>query len=112
MKEVEGDGLIGCSETSVNNYQSTPRSIPEDQKSHSHRCENLKSCRKFTSCPGSGPSSRTTGLFIPLISISFLPRGVTGGGGEWCVRLRRHSPRGGKMNSPNEKNLISAPKKF
>ena len=28
---------IGCSETSVNNYQSTPRNIPEERGCHLHR---------------------------------------------------------------------------
>jgi hypothetical protein len=34
---------IGCPETSVNNYHTTPRNTPEDRRSHQHRDGSLKS---------------------------------------------------------------------
>jgi hypothetical protein len=37
-------GRIGCPETSVNKYQSTPHNIPEERRSHLHRGGSLKSC--------------------------------------------------------------------
>jgi hypothetical protein len=36
-------GPICCQETLVHNYQSTPRNIPEEQRSHLHRGGSLKS---------------------------------------------------------------------
>jgi uncharacterized protein YodC (DUF2158 family) len=36
-------GPIGCPETSVNNYQSTLRNIPEERRSNLYRCGSLKS---------------------------------------------------------------------
>jgi hypothetical protein len=36
-------GLIGCPETSVANYQSTPRNISEERISHLHLGGSLKS---------------------------------------------------------------------
>jgi hypothetical protein len=36
-------GPIGCPETSVQNYHSTLRDIPEDSRPHPHRGEKLKS---------------------------------------------------------------------
>jgi hypothetical protein len=36
-------GPIRCSETSVNNYHTTLRNIPEESRSHQHRIESLKS---------------------------------------------------------------------
>ena len=36
-------GLIGCPETSVTNYQSTLRNIPEGRRSHLHSSRSLKS---------------------------------------------------------------------
>jgi len=36
-------GSIGCPETSVRNYYSTLRNIPEQRKSHLHRGGSLKS---------------------------------------------------------------------
>jgi hypothetical protein len=34
--QEEDRGSIGCPETLVNNYQSTPRNIPEERRSHHH----------------------------------------------------------------------------
>jgi hypothetical protein len=39
-------GPIGCPETSVTNYESTLRDIPEERRSHLHGGASLKS-RKF-----------------------------------------------------------------
>jgi hypothetical protein len=36
-------GLIRCPETSVNDYHSTLRNIPEERRSHQHRGASLKS---------------------------------------------------------------------
>jgi hypothetical protein len=36
-------GPIRCPETSVNNYHTTPRNIPEERRSHQHRGGSLKS---------------------------------------------------------------------
>jgi hypothetical protein len=36
-------GPIGCFETSVRNYHSTPRKIPKESRSHAHCGESLKS---------------------------------------------------------------------
>jgi hypothetical protein len=36
-------GPICCPETSVNNYHTTPRNIPEERRSHKHRGGSLKS---------------------------------------------------------------------
>jgi len=35
-------GMTGCTETSVTNYQSTPRTIPEERRSHAQRGGSLK----------------------------------------------------------------------
>ena len=43
-KEV---GPIRCPETSVNNYNTKPRNIPEERRSHQHRGGSLKSNRLF-----------------------------------------------------------------
>jgi hypothetical protein len=36
-------GPVRCPEMSVNNYHSTPRNIPEENRSDQHRCGSLKS---------------------------------------------------------------------
>jgi hypothetical protein len=41
-------GPTVCPETSVTNHQSTPRNIPEQRRSHWHRCDNLNSHRDIT----------------------------------------------------------------
>jgi hypothetical protein len=41
-------GLIGCSETSVTNYQSTLYNTPKEQRSHWHRGGNLESSIKHS----------------------------------------------------------------
>ena len=41
-------GPIGCPETSVRNYRSTLRNIPEERRSHLHRGGSLKSRMKIT----------------------------------------------------------------
>jgi hypothetical protein len=43
-------GPIGCPETSVQNYHSALRNIPEERSSQRHRAGNLKS-RRFAACP-------------------------------------------------------------
>ena len=43
-------GRIGCPETSVNNYQFTPRNIPEEWRSHLRRSESLN-LRTYTGLP-------------------------------------------------------------
>ena len=35
-------GPIGCPETSVNNYHTTPRNITEERRAHQHRGGSLK----------------------------------------------------------------------
>jgi hypothetical protein len=40
-------GPIHCSETSVNNYHTTLRNIPEERRSHQHRGGSLKSNRCY-----------------------------------------------------------------
>jgi len=40
-------GPRGCSETSVTNYQSTLRNIPEERRSHLHLGGGVNSCRNF-----------------------------------------------------------------
>jgi len=40
-------GLRGYSETSVTNYQSTLRNIPQERRSHLHRAGSLKYCTKW-----------------------------------------------------------------
>jgi hypothetical protein len=42
-------GPICCAETSVNNYHTTPRNIPEERRCHLHRGGSLKS-RLLSSC--------------------------------------------------------------
>jgi hypothetical protein len=47
---------IRCPETSVNNYHTTPRNIPEERRYHQHRGGNLKS-RNLDSLPIRGKAS-------------------------------------------------------
>ena len=42
-------GPIGCLETSVTNYQSTLRKIPEERRSRLHGDESLRTATKFVS---------------------------------------------------------------
>jgi hypothetical protein len=45
-------GPRGCPETSINNYQSTPRNISEERMSHLHRDVSLKSRTMLDISPG------------------------------------------------------------
>jgi len=42
-------GPRDCPETSVNNYQSTSRNIPQERRRHSHGSGSLKSCKRVRS---------------------------------------------------------------
>jgi hypothetical protein len=64
---------IGCTETSVHNYHSTLRNIPEESRSHLHCSGSLKSRKERYSCTLSWPSPLDGGQWLTSRPGRFTP---------------------------------------
>jgi hypothetical protein len=64
-------GPTGCPETSLNNYQSTPRNVPEERRSHTHHHSPLRGAPFL---PGYHRCHCDLGTFLPNFTTSHLRR--------------------------------------